>query len=308
MIRNLMMSLGLSAGLVLAASSSVFAGEGWTEDFAAAQAQAEKENKDLLLDFTGSDWCGWCKRLDAEVFSKEEFKAYAAKNLVLVTLDFPRSRQMPDATKKQNADLQAKFAVRGYPTIILMDSKGNAYGRTGYKDGGPEVYIKHLQGLKEGYAKRVAALAKAEKLTGVDRAKALDEAVNAQTEGGVESNDKLIDEIIKLDAENKAGLKAKYEAGKALVALEQTINTTLRSKDFEGASKAIETFAETYKPTGETAQKIGFYRAVVLLQQNKLAEAMPILEEAVKIAPDSQVGQHITKNVIPAVKRQMGNK
>src|SRR4051794_8557007 len=85
--------------------------EGWLDDLEKAKAQAKAENKKILLDFTGSDWCGWCKKLDAEVFSQQAFKDYAAKNLVLVEVDFPRSFQLPEPTKKQNDELAKKFKI-----------------------------------------------------------------------------------------------------------------------------------------------------------------------------------------------------
>lgn len=117
----------------------------WETDFEAALARAEAENKSLLLDFTGSDWCGWCVRLKDEVFSKKEFKEYAQENLILVELDFPRQKKLSKELKKQNQELAKKFGVRGYPTIILLDKKGKKVGQTGYKAGGPKAYVEHLE-------------------------------------------------------------------------------------------------------------------------------------------------------------------
>ena len=70
----------------------------------------------VLLDVTGSDWCDWCIKTDKEVFSKTEFKTYARKNLVPVTLDFPRGKRLPEHTADQNAKLKEQFNVRGFPT------------------------------------------------------------------------------------------------------------------------------------------------------------------------------------------------
>ena len=80
--------------------SSAFAAKvGWLDDIENAKEQAKQGGKRILLDFTGSDWCGWCKKLDAEVFSQQEFKDYAAKKLVLVEVDFPKGFKLPDATQ-----------------------------------------------------------------------------------------------------------------------------------------------------------------------------------------------------------------
>ena len=134
--------------LVLAFALTPFASaakDGWTDNLETAKAEAKKENKKVLLDFTGSDWCGWCKKLDAEVFSTQEFKDYAAKHLVLVEVDFPRSIKLPDATKKQNDELQAKYKIQGYPDHYRAEP-GRHQGRaSGYVEGGPKAFIKSIE-------------------------------------------------------------------------------------------------------------------------------------------------------------------
>jgi thioredoxin-related protein len=117
----------------------------WETDFEVAKQRAKDENKDMLLDFTGSDWCGWCIRLNKEVFSKPSFKEYAAKKLVMVELDFPHKSKLSAKETEQNAKLAKEFKVGGYPTVILLNSRGKEVGRTGYQEGGPEKYIEHLK-------------------------------------------------------------------------------------------------------------------------------------------------------------------
>ena len=137
--------LGLSA--LLLAGATALAGSGWETDFDKASKQAKAEGKYLLLDFSGSDWCGWCIRLDKEVFSQDTFQEYAEKNLVSVLLDFPRRKEQSDAEKKQNRDLAEKYGIRGYPTVILLSPEGELVGRTGYQPGGPEKYVEHLAAM-----------------------------------------------------------------------------------------------------------------------------------------------------------------
>ncbi len=127
-------------------STTISDGElSWETDYAAAVAQAKEENKRLLINFTGSDWCGWCKKLDREVFSQPTFIDFANDNLVCVKLDFPRSFRLSDEERKQNNTLARKHGVRGYPTILILDATENTLLRTGYKRGGVENYIRHLQ-------------------------------------------------------------------------------------------------------------------------------------------------------------------
>lgn len=127
---------------------SVSAGE-WLTDAAKAQEQAKKENKLVLLDFTGSDWCGWCIKLKKEVFDTQEFKDYADKNLVLVEVDFPRKKQLSAEQKKANQALQAKYKIEGYPTIIVLNGEGKKVGELGYMQGGPKAFNAELDKLKK---------------------------------------------------------------------------------------------------------------------------------------------------------------
>ena len=121
----------------------------WLTDLPKAQAKAKAENKLVLMDFTGSDWCVWCKKLNAEIFSKPEFAEYAAKNLVLVELDFPNAKPQSAELKKANAALAAKYKIEGYPTVIVLNGEGKKVGELGYMEGGPKAFIAELQKLKK---------------------------------------------------------------------------------------------------------------------------------------------------------------
>ena len=122
---------------------------GWVDNEPKALEKAKAEKKMVLMDFTGSDWCGWCIKMDKEVFSTPEFKDYAKDNLVLVELDFPRQKYISPQTKKQNAELQAQYKVEGFPTLVVLDADGKelkTFG--GYQEGGPKAFIEQLKKLK----------------------------------------------------------------------------------------------------------------------------------------------------------------
>lgn len=131
------------AGLLAALAGASYAQEpAWTTDYAAALTTAKAEGKLVLLDFTGSDWCGWCVKLKDEVFSKPEFAEWASKKAVLVEVDFPKKKKLDDALRKQNDELKKKFPVTGYPTIVFVDVDGKEIARTGYVKGGAAAWIK----------------------------------------------------------------------------------------------------------------------------------------------------------------------
>lgn len=118
----------------------------WKDNLEKALQQAKKENKAVLVNFTGSDWCVWCIRLTEEVFSKKEFETYAKKNLVLVKLDFPQKIKQSTEIKMYNNNLAQKYGIQGFPTILLFNSAGKLVLTTGYQPGGPKNYVEHLKG------------------------------------------------------------------------------------------------------------------------------------------------------------------
>ena len=127
--------------------------EGWLTDFEAAKKLAAKTGAPILVDFSGSDWCGWCIKLDTEVFSRPAFKAYAKDNLVLFLADFPQKKKLSEAVRTQNEALMKAYKVRGFPTVLLVDAEGKVIARTGYQRGGAEKYVKHLEDLVKQGAK-----------------------------------------------------------------------------------------------------------------------------------------------------------
>ncbi len=122
---------------------------GWGNNYKEALATAAKENKKVLLDFTGSDWCGWCIRLKKETFDQPQFKEFADKNLILVEVDFPQGKSLAPEVKKQNDALQEKYHIEGFPTIVLLDPQGNIIKQnSGYLPGGPKGFIDWVSSAK----------------------------------------------------------------------------------------------------------------------------------------------------------------
>jgi protein disulfide-isomerase len=147
-MKNLLFPVAAAFALIALIPSPAPAAEGWGDNYQKAEAQSKAEKKLLLLDFTGSDWCGWCIKLNKEVFSKPAFKEYAAKNLVLMEVDFPQIKPQPNSLKAQNEKLQAKYKIDAYPTIVVLNEQGKKVGELGYQEGGPKAFIAKLEELK----------------------------------------------------------------------------------------------------------------------------------------------------------------
>jgi protein disulfide-isomerase len=155
------MKKGIITVLIILGSLSIQAQEGltWENNLTKAIERSKTENKPLFLFFTGSDWCGWCIRLQKEVFQTPEFTAWAKEKVVLVELDFPRRTPQSDEIKTQNMGLQQLFQVQGYPTVWfakageVVDGKSNLekLGTTGYVAGGPSKWLEGANQIIEKF-------------------------------------------------------------------------------------------------------------------------------------------------------------
>jgi len=117
----------------------------WLTDYPKALEEAKTQNKPILLNFTGSDWCGWCMKMKKDSLNTPMFKRYAKKNLVLLEVDFPKGKRQSEDLKEQNQKLKQKYGQTSYPTFVLIDNEEKELGRQkGSVDGGPSAFIKLL--------------------------------------------------------------------------------------------------------------------------------------------------------------------
>ena len=321
--RTLARSLA-ALGLAVALAAPGFAGDEspWLADFDAAARVAAAQQKDLLVDFTGSDWCVWCKRLDAEVFSQDAFLREIQRQYVLVALDFPNGEEAKKGVPnpERNLELARRFEIQGYPTVLLMTPEGEVYGSTGYRPGGAESYVEHVATLREegrpalDRAKALAArFARAE---GDARVAVVEEALGALAELDPESaaSARVADVArgaIALDPANERGLKER--AVETLIEAEQVDATVLAAarelapknedglweralhatfrqvKDDERAQRAcaaLEEFAAVARPVD---QEVGFqlylmaaYFSMVVAENGRDEEASASARDAAK--------------------------
>ncbi len=288
-------------------------GEGWSSDFAAAKKEAAESKKDLLIDFTGSDWCGWCIKLNKEVFSQESFKVGVKDKFVLVELDYPQDKSKLSAeTLKQNEELQKKYPVQGFPTILLTDADGKPFATTGYQAGGPEAYVKHLDELRAKKVARDGSFATAAKASGVEKAKALMAALAAM---GLEDTmiskfyGDVAEQIKAADPKDETGFAKEAAAKARLAAFQNELQACAQKGDHDGALALVD---KTLKEGGfstEDTQEIMITRTMIFNQQKKFDEALKALDEAKAFAPDSEMaaGMDAIKTRIEAGKKAAGD-
>ncbi|HIE06598.1 MAG TPA: thioredoxin family protein [Desulfarculaceae bacterium] len=284
----------LCLGLIflLTASIAMASDSLWQTDYVAAKAKAKQEHKFMLIDFTGSDWCGWCKKLKKEVFSQKLFQDKAPEEFILVELDFPQKTKIDDKLIAQNRDLAKAFAVSGYPSIILTDADGVEFARTGYKAGGAQVYLDHLQGFVKNYQQALVFKKEAEKLQGIAKAKKLDQAIALLVSNGSKRDyDDLSDEIIALDKDGKAGLRPKYELPKQITLIESQLK---QDKDFDKAVAALDKLAPQAASVPSLQQRIYLFQAGILIKgKGDKTKGLERLQMAQKAAPDTPTGQQL---------------
>ncbi len=262
----------------------------WQTNFEAAKTKARNENKLLLVDFTGSDWCTWCVQLKDEVFDQAVFQEQARQKFVLVELDFPRQKQLPEELKAQNEQLALRYQVDSFPTILILDAEGQRIARTSYRPGGPEEFVQHLMEFVNAHEMIVRTRAVLATVQGLDRAKLLDQLIEAYEKLGTDIADirTWTGEIVTLDAENKAGLRVKYQF-RQLVARAFDLQNSRKfdeAKAVYAQALAMPGISDTWKQNAYIAQGECCFRL------KDFVGVVACLKKAIEVAPDNP---HVTE-------------
>ena len=290
---GLVVVLGWAVGTAMAV-------EGWVTDFAKAKETAVKEKKDLLVNFTGSDWCPHCIKLRDNVFTQKGFLDTIPYKFVLVTLDFPKDdSKQSEAEKTQNQQLQEQYSVSGFPTIFMMDAQGKPFGmNVGYSNETAEEYAKNLLDQQANRVKRDELMAKAGKAKGEEKAKLIDEALSLLDEEIVMTYyQDQFPAIIEADKDNKAGLKEKYEGILRAEELAEKINAILvpTQGDGEKMKEAIPKISALMTDKSSNAEKfqVLYYRSILKYQTKDTTGAKADLEACLKVATDDEKSEQI---------------
>jgi thioredoxin-related protein len=267
----------------------------WLIDFEAAKKKASAEKKNLLVNFTGSDWCGYCIQLDKEVFRKEAFLNGVMDKFVLVTIDFPEDEsKVDDRTRAQNEELQEKYRVDGYPTILLADSTGRPFAFTGYQEGGAEKYVAHLDDLLKTKVSFDKAVQEATGLEGMDKgaktASALEslELPHYQLAAFYQEEIRLIES---LDKESTLPFLRNLATEKRFSELEGKVETLLEDGKIDEAMRMVDAGIADAGYNTDQRQRMVFFKAVVFMETGKYDDALREIEVCRKYAPDSEVAQ-----------------
>ena len=288
-----------------------FAAEGWLTDMDAAKKEAAEQKKELMIEFTGSDWCPPCMQLRASVFSKPDFQKEAQKDFVLVELDYPRRKEQPKEVKDANAKLAQQYGVQGFPTVVFADASGKPFG--GFVGGRSREDV--MRAMQDALKNKVALKTAEEKVskatTDEARLAALMEVLKLAPENYVDSfYGDVKAEIKKLDKDDKSGLKAAETRADQLKKERKDLQDFLAAKVTDKtppaeALKAIKAYPNRDKLFPEIQQKLLMeeFRPYVY-STGDVDGGLLILDKVIEMVPGTEVSHRafIFKEVIRADK------
>ena len=284
--------------VVAACIAPCFAAEGWLTDMDAAKKEAAEQKKDLMIEFTGSDWCPPCMQLRANVFSKPDFQKEAQKNFVLLELDYPRSKEQSAEVKAANQKLAEQYGVTGFPTVVFADASGKPFG--GFVGGRPrEDVMKAMQdALKNKEALQMVEAEVAKASTDEARAVALMEVFKLAPRDYVDNfYGDVKAEIKKLDKDDKSGLKAADAHADQLKKEQKEVQDYLAGKMTANTTPAealqvVKSYPNRDKLLPETQQELLMMEFGTFLNSTGDVDgAVLILDKVAEVKPGTEAGQ-----------------
>jgi thioredoxin-related protein len=289
MITKVVSAVAIALVLAGLACVSLQAQDIWSENYEDSRSKAEREGKDLLLEFTGSDWCPYCVKMRHEVFEQADFRSDVPKQFVLVELDFPQAKRQKDSVRAQNEALQEKYGIDGFPTVLLTDPKGVPYAKVGYNANSSGI-TPHLVELRKRKIARDELMSKAKLATGIERAKLLDQVIaDKDPDEFIAGFDDILDQIVAADSDNKAGLKAKYETRVEL----RPIIRIAEEGNVDGAVGKLDQMLREHGASSTRKQEVLYMKAILLQFKSDATGSIAALKAAHDLDPTSVRGKEI---------------
>ncbi len=284
--------------VVAACVAPCFAADGWiVDDFNAAKKQAAEQNKGILIEFTGSDWCPPCKALRANVLTTPEFIAEASKNFVLLELDYPNAKPQTDAVKEANRKYSEMYGVEGFPTVVFADATGKPWG--GFVGGRDKADVLAAMGdaMKAKEAIKAAEAKVAAATTDDAKVAALAELLKAAPADYVDNfYGEAKKQLMELDKEDKSGFRA-AEALKAKIAVQtKAVEDYLRQHLAQGGQtpekmlELVKAYPNRDQLVPEVAQKFMFMEFGLTMNTGDVDGGLALLAKIIEINPNSEVG------------------
>lgn len=288
----------------------------------AAIPQAQKEGRDIMLEFTGKEWCPPCIHLRTKILETAEFEKAVGDQYVLVEVVFPRLpaavAAIPKEQRNANEQLLAYHRIEtGLPTVLLLDAQGYPYAQVAGARRTTADYLKALDEAAQAKGKRDAAFAKAKELQGIDRAKALVEGLNAVPENCRDKYPAVVNEINSLDPQNTLGYArvltrhANYQKQEAAFKdITQKMRGGMTAENLAAAELMLKQYLQTPELEPELAQMAWRALGDTYAFQRRFKEVYEAYKNALEAAPDSRLAprlqsavRHYEENILPALER-----
>lgn len=278
-----------------AGKSKIATPAGWSDDFENAQKQARAQNKDLLVAFSGSDWCGWCVRLEKEVFTQAPFTEKASESFVPVYVDLPQDKErLSPAAKRQNEGLAARYRIDRFPTVLLIDTDGDIIAQTGYLEGGPENYLKTILRLRDDSKRAPEYMAQKQIRQvpqGPDRARRLDAILKPLPTQAQIRLSQYVREVLAYDPTGSRGLRKNYPYFTEILPQEQLI--------IESITKITHEINDAIAARGKTKDKSEHVRIIASVVRKHASSLKTLKKNAIaaykRFPQDSEATRRLDK-------------
>ncbi len=267
--------------------------EGWFVGLDRAKVQATKADKDLLLNFSASDWIPQSITWEENVFTTQGFIDAALEDFILVRLDFPRKRNIQsDALREKNDKAAAYYEIRSYPMVVLADSSGRPYAKIEWApDHTSDSFLKILAEKQGARKSRDAALGAAAKVEGAAKVPHLVKALEGQSPNQIlRYYKKEFHEIVDLDPKDAGGLGHVVYYEKT-VGMRKKLDALAKESKWVEAMAELDKFVENEAKTKEQKQKVRFWKLQGMLQLKQLDDIMPFLDSIIEMGPETSVGK-----------------
>ena len=258
--------------------------DGWYTNLDVAKKLAVKEGKDLLIEFTRSEGCGWCVKLEKEVLSQDGFKDKVAKNYVMVVLNYPHdSSKWTAEVKAQHAKLLNHYQIRKFPYLVFADASGQPYESESYRDRKPEAYLNEIIEIQNKRNKRDKAFTAAKNAEGKEKARLLEKGMAEISRRYHRHYPEIIAEIAKADPDDTSGFMAKIRVDEVRAGLGHMLKPHYEESNYEAIPAAVELYISENNPKGEALQMALLYKVQALYWAKKFTSAKKLADEVIAI-------------------------
>jgi len=267
--------------------------DGWYTDLEEAKKVALKEGKDLLIEFTRSEGCGWCLKLEKEVLSQPEFLEQIPQKYVMVILNYPRDESQWSAEVKQQHEAARKYyKISKFPCLVFTEANGRPYVGKSYRDKKAKEYLKKLGEVSERRNKRDDAFSKAKQTEGEVKARLLEKGLSEVSRKYRRHYPEVIAAIAKADPSDASGFVTKIRIDEVKSGMEKLLGNMYDERKFDAIPAIVDGYIREHNPKGEALQVAMLYKVQALYMAEHYEPAQAVADEVIGINDSSRAARY----------------